>query len=489
MSSLPLNSPTSSSPPLPPRDVNSWFRAFQDVQREHGFQPLKVEGTIPPDLNGTLFRNGPGLFSNFGQGYKHWFDGDGAIAAVRLAEGQAQGAHRIIQSEGLLKEREKGRALYAGYGTLPPFWRRRPMHPVKNTGNTALMHHGGRLFALWEGGLPTEVDPETLETLGEQDFEGVILQSFSAHPRHVAQRKSSYNFGIRMGRVKQLDLYALPDGGGCKPMGTLPMPKGSMIHDFAATPNYLIFFLAPVKLNIAAQVLSLGAFGNNLSWHPAQGTEILIVPIDDPQDHTHFTTDAFWSWHIANAFEREGSIIIEYVHYPDFSSNAWLGSIAQGDPCPVTLGTFNRARISAKGRRFKTGTLFEGAVEFPRIAPHLGGDLHRYTWLAHQSAPLAEIGSLQDSLVRVDGHSGEVEVHTLSGNQWVGEPVFVPRAGATEEDDGYVLSLVYDADDDLSRLHIYPAHALGDGPLAKVHFDHPIPLGFHGVYHPQGEVR
>ena len=65
-----------------------------------------------------------------------------------------------------------------------------------------------------------------------------------------------------------------------------------------------------------------------------------------------------------------------------------------------------------------------------------------------------------------------------------GEGVFVPRAGGTAEDDGWVLTMVYDARGDRSRLEVLDARGLGDGPVAACEFDHPIPLGFHGAWRP-----
>src|SRR6516162_11848368 len=58
--------------------AHAWRRAFRDLPREHGFEPLRVEGRLPEGLRGTLYRTGPSLFSTFGRRYGHWFDGDGA---------------------------------------------------------------------------------------------------------------------------------------------------------------------------------------------------------------------------------------------------------------------------------------------------------------------------------------------------------------------------------------------------------------------------
>ena len=42
---------------------------------------LKVEGTIPPELNGVYLRTGPNPASGTGD---HWFLGDGMVHGIRL---------------------------------------------------------------------------------------------------------------------------------------------------------------------------------------------------------------------------------------------------------------------------------------------------------------------------------------------------------------------------------------------------------------------
>ena len=53
-----------------------------------------------------------------------------------------------------------------------------------NVANTSVQYHAGKLLALYEGGRPWELDPDTLETLGEYDYDGALRSSstYSAHP-------------------------------------------------------------------------------------------------------------------------------------------------------------------------------------------------------------------------------------------------------------------------------------------------------------------
>jgi all-trans-8'-apo-beta-carotenal 15,15'-oxygenase len=85
---------------------------YCDVPREHGFEALEVEGDLPAELRGTLYRNGPGLFGSHGRRYGHLFEGQGAISAVRFADGGAAGAIRVVESDALREERAAGRPLY-----------------------------------------------------------------------------------------------------------------------------------------------------------------------------------------------------------------------------------------------------------------------------------------------------------------------------------------------------------------------------------------
>lgn len=61
-----------------------------------------------------------------------------------------------------------------------------------------------------------------------------------------------------------------------------------------------------------------------------------------------------------------------------------------------------------------------------------------------------------------------------------GEPVFIPRPGGTDEDDGVVLVVVFDGDASTSYLLCLDAKNLTEVTRATVHM--PVRLGFHGVH-------
>ncbi len=445
----------------------------RSVPREHGFEPLRVEGALPPALRGTLLRNGPGQFEVFGRRVAHSFEADGLITAVRFDGAGAAGACRLTASAGRTAELAAGRMLH---GTALP-WPRRLGNALrgrqKNSANTNVISWQGRTLALFEAGRPTElaVTTDDVRTVGETDL-GVIGPAFSAHPHRVAARHASYNFGVEYGRRTAIVLYELPDAGPARRLGAVELGFAPMLHDFIATARHLVFFVSPAAVDVPRMLLQLGDFRRMFRWQPERGTEVIIVPIDEPTRVTRFTVDAFYQWHFAAAFERGAELVVDYVRYPDFGSFELLaGDDGAGAPLG---GQLHRAVIDVAGRRMTSEARLDREVEFPRVHPDREAAAHDVTWLVADGA---------QALV---AHRGErvVDEFTVGGDEAVSEPVFVPRGGGDHETDGWLLTLIYDHARGASALAVLDAACLGDGPVARAWFDHHVPITFHGNFVP-----
>jgi all-trans-8'-apo-beta-carotenal 15,15'-oxygenase len=467
--------------PIPPArpDLTAvlWRRSLKG---DRGFGATIVEGRLPEDLRGTLYRNGPGLFESFGQRYAHPFEGDGAITALRIDADGARAATKIHDTRGLVEERAAGKPLY----NLGVPWLRRVTNALrgkdKNTANTNVMWWQGRLFALMEAGKPTELDPVTLRTAGETDLDGVITSWFSAHPHRSARRRTTYNFGLSFGRVTRIHVYALPDEGAARQLAAIDLPFGPMLHDFIATDEHLIFFVAPAKISIPRAFFNVGGFESFFTWRPELGTDVIVVPIDDPTRVVRFHTDAFWQWHFTNASSRGAEITVDYVRYPDFSSFAALARPDLGgtEHAALAAARYHRARIDLAAKRFTSEELLAGeSCEFPRVHPAVEGAAHRYAWIT--------LGDL-DGIGRLDTATGALASHRLGPHQRTSEPIFVPRAGATpgDETDGHVLALSYDGARDESFVAVYDGRRVADGPVARVWLGYAVPITFHGTWVP-----
>jgi all-trans-8'-apo-beta-carotenal 15,15'-oxygenase len=347
--------------------------------------------------------------------------------------------------------------------------------------NTSVVVWNGRLLALMEAGRPTELCPEQLFTLGETDLGGVVGGMFSAHPHRVPARRASYNFGMRILGGPGLDLYVLPDQGPARRLGFVPLEELSLVHDFIATENHLVFFLPPVRLRVL-RLMAGGCFSDSLAWKPEEGTEVVVVPIDAPERVRRFTVEPFHVWHFANAFEQGGRLHVDYVRLPDFSSNALFRDLPRGVCGKSWDGHYHRAEIDLSRRTFRSRQRSEIPCDFPQLAPAaLGGHQH-FSYLGGWCQPGA-LGP-PDSVLKLEPDTGKVARVFLGEAQIPSEPLFVPRASATHEDDGYLLTLVYDGLSHTSHVAVLDARVPEAGPLARVHFDQHIPLTFHGSFVP-----
>lgn len=88
-------------------------------------------------------------------------------------------------------------------------------------------------------------------------------------------------------------------------------------------------------------------------------------------------------------------------------------------------------------------------------------------------------------VMRFDHTRGTTTRYAVPAGDQNGEPVFVPRPGGVDEDDGWLLVMVYRAATDTSDVVILDARAIDAGPVATVHLPRRVPAGFHGAWVPR----
>ncbi len=107
-----------------------------------------VEGTLPADLLGALYRNGNGRFEHQGVWYDHLFDGDGMIAKFTFDGQTVRYCNRYVRTAEFVEEEKAGRMLYRSFGTNLPggFLKNAFKLQFKNTANTSVIWHGGHMI-------------------------------------------------------------------------------------------------------------------------------------------------------------------------------------------------------------------------------------------------------------------------------------------------------------------------------------------------------
>lgn len=146
--------------------------AFQTASAEGAWALTDVEGKIPKNLRGTLYRIAPGQKENHGIPLHHFFDGDAFVSGFTFQEGRVHLQARLVDTPQRLEERMAGRMLYPEFGTLPPppplGWKPEPGGKSQPSINVILWDN--RLLGLSEGGHPAAIDPEDLFLSGSVGF-------------------------------------------------------------------------------------------------------------------------------------------------------------------------------------------------------------------------------------------------------------------------------------------------------------------------------
>ena len=128
---------------------------------------------------------------------------------------------------------------------------------------------------------------------------------------------------------------------------------------------------------------------------------------------------------------------------------------------------------------FDTGN----ANEFPRINLQRTARPYRYAYIA--SNPLGQQSGLQQRISRVDLETGKAASHDFAPDGYVGEPVFIPTGTSGEEDDGIVVTLVFDTRDNCTAIVALDARDLTARPLFTAKLKHHVPFSLHGVFTPR----
>jgi all-trans-8'-apo-beta-carotenal 15,15'-oxygenase len=208
-----------------------------------------------------------------------------------------------------------------------------------------------------------------------------------------------------------------------------------------------------------------------------------VIPLDAPASPIRFRMPAFWTWHIANAFQSGDELIVDMTHYESFPSSAkWLANMTKGDPGGPTDGVLRRLHIDPARGYGRWEPIASRTGEFPRIAPQVEGQRHRMAYNLEHSTPEAGASGIPDVLVSRDMNAGTLREHPFAPYEWPSEAVFVPRGAG--EDEGALISLVYDAKRHESAWMLFDAAHPDEGPFAKVWHGQHVPLGFHGAWRP-----
>jgi carotenoid cleavage dioxygenase-like enzyme len=456
---------------------------FAPMRFEADIHDCETEGRIPDDLDGSFYRTC--IDRRYPQRMANDipYNADGTVDLFRFHKGHVDFRTRYIRTPRYVAERAARRALFGVYRN------RYTDDPSvaglsANTGNTTPLVHAGKLYCLKESSPPMLVDPHSLKTLGEYDFEGRLeAQTFTAHPKidPVSGEMVSFAYEAKGELTDDLAVQFFDARGRLTREVWLKAPLVSMMHDFAITQQHVIL---PTTAMVTSrdrlkQGLNHWAYDRNVpAW-------VGILPRDgEAKDVRWFKGphDRAMLIHATNARTEGNKVILDAPaargnfnpQFPSLDGSAFDDEARRNT---IRRWTFDLSR--------KGDDAWQEEILFPGVKPTSFSRMDdRYLTLPFRYSYnlVADAGRLTNAWYRFDHHSMQVERFFAGETHALHEPQFVPRRHDAAEGDGYLIGVANDYAEMKSELVIADAQRLAEGPIARVKLPFRLHMQVHGCW-------
>ncbi|KAE8712501.1 Carotenoid cleavage dioxygenase 8 [Hibiscus syriacus] len=489
------------------RDRNH-HTAWTSVRQERWEGELVVQGEIPLWLKGTYLRNGPGLWHIEDYNFRHLFDGYATLVKLHFENGQLIAGHRQIESEAYKAARKNKRICFREFSEVPKYKNFMAYvgdiaklfsgASLTDNANTGVVKLGdGRVVCLTEtqkGSLV--IDPDSLETLGRFEYsDGLGGLIHSAHPivtdtEFLTLLPDLVNPGYLVVRME-------PGTNERKLIGRVNCrtgPAPGWVHSFPVTEHYVVVPEMPLRYCaqnlLRAEPTPLYKF----EWHPESKAFLHVMCKASGKIVASVEVPLFITFHFINAYEEEDedgrvtAIIADCCeHNADTTilDRLRLQNLRSfnGEDDILPDARVGRFTIPLDGSPYgKLESALEPnehgkGMDMCSINPANLGKKYRYAYACGAKRPC----HFPNTLTKLDLVK-KVAKNWHDEGAVPSEPFFVARPGATEEDDGVVISLISERNGSGYAL-------LLDGStfeeIARAKLPYGLPYGLHGCWVPK----
>ena len=480
----------------------------------NGALPLPMSGTLPPDLQGTLFRVGPAW---------PWGADGGAGVPVDggAVEGDNDGGPDSGGPDGAAGAAGVAGALHAiEIRDGQAVWYQRQ----ESDADAGVFWHAGSLLALPEAGIPLQYS----RFLEPEEFGGGLTVPIASHVHRLAVDGGRVLFGVEGGGGRgagddESDGIFLRIGewdaaGALRSAQSVELERETWQHDIGVTAGHVVFIESPTTRLPARHG---GADAVPFGWVPGAEGWIGVVPRGGhgpaagepvgPAAVRWIRLDPCLVTHVLGASdEPDGSIVLFVCCYgvPEAGQPVDL-SVSVVGPAGIalsgiggTLGVLERWRIV--GDRVERTQVDERFVEYPRMDALCEGAPFRYgysletaweeippSWGAGTRHPdrwtreASPVGLLKFDFVR-----DEVASWSPGPGRTPSEPLFVRAVDGHSDDEGWLLTVVDDVNRGGSDIYVLDASSLGRrSPEAVIHLPARLPVRSHGEWVPADRYR
>ena len=273
------------------------------------------------------------------------------------------------------------------------------------------------------------------------------------------------------------------------PLNSLKTPLWQ--HSFGLTKKYYVICEQPMIFHPKTEMPQ---------WIPHLNITWYIVDRYSGELVKYFISEPYAYYHFINCYENDNGQIIADLAYDAPNGDVVYDGMYLNNMI-YNWYNFTQTFALSKPMRFvldlndnvMNGSLVEGKVltnykgcEFPIVNPAYNTKQYKYMYCGS----LAKLGESEfmDTILKVDLNTKDLD-HNFQfwqvDNQYPGEVMFVPSGNNENglEDDGVLLSVVFDGNRNLSFLLILNATDLTEVGRAQPKSISHVPIGFHGRYY------
>jgi all-trans-8'-apo-beta-carotenal 15,15'-oxygenase len=499
-------------------------------------------GKIPSDLKGTYYRTGPAMFSagsiappktsiiqpregppvpdgvNPKRMVQHPFEADGGILGVTF-QGNGEtvtSRYRYIRTVAFTNERRKGVRLYRamdstrelgpgigeglGNDLHTPLFRHHLLPGLnkfrKNTSNSRAVYWGSRLLSMWEGGQPYKVDSLALSTEGRSQLGGVLKEMDPLGSKLVIDpiKNRALVYAVNQD-AKKSEVTVYEFNSAFRPIKeeggkvSQELPGFAMISDMAVTENYSVFVQPP--LSTAMQIMFVKEPGKVLTVEKAPSTLHMVprigsgkVPMSIPIPYDGAVEAEM---QLINAYEDGTKIILDAIradgtNKPPSSKVSqwpWASSLEEYRQNAAKKSLW-RYEIDIQSGSVSKERLTDTQCFFGVVNPKQSTQQHKQIYMA-----IGGLGSdvaPPQGVTRFDTVSKTMDSWMPEGHEFCGEPMFAPKENPSSDDDGYILTVLFNGKTEQSEMVVLQAMDISEGPVARIPLGIGIPHGLHGCF-------
>jgi len=477
------------------RFPNNDFKNFEAPMRaEIDLAGLEVvQGEVPKQLSGGFFRLiGDRKWPAFVENDIFMLGEDGMASCFYFKDGKVDFKMRYVRTPRFVAEEKAGRALFGEYRN--PFTDDPSVAGLsRGTANVTLLAHAGKLFAMKEDSPVIEMDPFTLETIGEYDWDGAVTaKAITAHPKIDPRTGELVFFGYCAAGPATRDIayYEADAEGRVIHEAWFKAPYTCMVHDIMVTEHYVVFPITPLRHELEWIERREPAF----KWDPNEEVYLGVLPRKGNGDQIRwFKGPNQCHGHTVGAFD-DGRYIYADNTFSKRSFFHFFPNVDGSVFSPAdTMPYMKRIVIDMKseGDSFIERKLFEYPCELPRIDTRFETMDYNFVTMNLLDVPGQDrVGHGFQWVATMDINGNRpAKIYYAGDDCSIGEPQFVPKSNDAPEGEGYILTVVGKHQEMRSELLILDASDINAPPVATVALPFRLRSTGHGYWYSTSQLR